>query len=125
MKKSSLIIAGLVLSLAFTGCTKGSSASDAGNKPSQSASTPIETKVAAEWVTKEAATEKSTSEEATTEEKTSEESTIPEQETEYNAEAAKKAFEESDIPESIKNIFMSDGKFIDTQTQKEMKLSQY
>lgn len=111
MKKSSLIIVGLVLALAFTGCTKGSSVSDAGNKPSQASSTSIETRVAAEQAT----TEESTTEKPRTEEPTTEEPTISEQGIEYNADAAKKTFEESDIPESIKSIFLSDGYFIGNQ----------
>lgn len=116
MKKSSLIIASLVLALAFTGCTKGSSTSDVRNKQSETAFTSAETKYGVE---------QATTEEPTTEEPTTEEPTVPEQETEYNAEAAKKAFEESDIPESIKSIFLSDGVFVDTVTQTEMKLSEY
>lgn len=115
MKKTSLIIVGIVLILTFIGCTRGSSTSDVRNKLSQATSTSAETNAVAEQATKAVATEESMTEE----------STIPEQETEYDAEAAKKAFEESDIPESIKNIFLSDGEFIDTQTQKEMKLSEY
>lgn len=131
MKKSSLIITGIVLTLTFTGCTKGSSTTDVGNKVSETAFTSAETRYGAEQatteesVTEELTTEEPGTEELTTENPTSEEPTIPEQETEYNAESAKKAFEESDIPESIKSIFLSDGEFIDTMTKTEMKLSDY
>lgn len=114
MKKTSLIIVGLILTLTSTGCTRGSSASNAENKPSQTVSDNSET---------ESLTENTTEEQAT--EAIVKKPTIVETEAEYNAEEAKKAFEESDIPDSIKNIFLSDGKFIDTQTQKEMKLSEY
>ncbi len=114
MKKKSLIIVGLVLTFTFTGCTRGSSASNAGNKPSETVSDNAETESLAENTTEEQATDALV-----------EKPTVSETEAEYNAEEAKKAFEESDIPDSIKNIFLSDGKFIDTQTQKEMKLSEY
>ncbi len=114
MKKSSLIVMGIFLTLTFTGCTRGSSTSNAVNKPSQTVSDNAEA---------ESLTENTTEEQTT--EALVEKPTIVETEAEYNAEEAKKAFEESDIPDSIKNIFLSDGKFIDTQTQKEMKLSEY
>lgn len=114
MKKTSLIIVGIVLILTFIGCTRGSSASNAGNKPSETVSDNAETESLTENTTEERTTEA-----------LDEKPTISETEAEYNAEEAQKAFEESDIPDSIKNIFLSDGKFIDTQTKKEMKLSEY
>ena len=114
MKKTSLIIVGIVLILTFIGCTRGSSASNAGNKPSETVSDNAETESLTENTTEERTTEALV-----------EKPTISETEAEYNAYEAQKVFEESDIPDSIKNIFLSDGKFIDTQTQKEMKLSEY
>lgn len=136
MRKSSLIIMGIVLTLTFTGCTKGSSTSDVGNKPSETALTSGETKYAAEKSTKEPVTEEpntiETTEEPTTENRTEEPTTdtfaenpTVEHTEEYDAEEAKKKFAESDIPDSIKNIFLSDGVFVDTVTQTEMKLSEY
>lgn len=136
MKKSSLIIIGIVLMLTFTGCTKGSSTSDVVNKPSETAFTSAETNAVVEKSTENLFTEESTAiqttEEETTEKPTEEtktdtfvENTTEERTDEYNAEAAKKKFAESDIPDSIKNIFLSDGVFVDTVTQTEMKLSEY
>ena len=58
-------------------------------------------------------------------EKATEEPTTEYIRVEYNPDNARKEFEESDIPGVIKKIFLSDGEFIDTQTQKEMKLSEY
>ncbi len=136
MKRTSLIVAGIVLTLTFTGCTKGSSTSDVGNKPSETALTFAETKTAAEKSTKEPSTKEATTSETkkelTTENRTEEPTTdafvenpTVEHTEEYNAEEAKKKFAESDIPDSIKNIFLSDGVFVDTVTQTEMKLSEY
>lgn len=136
MKKSSLIIIGIVLTLTFTGCTKGSSTSDVVNKPSETAFTSAETNAVVEKSTENLFTEESTAiqttEEETTEKPTEEtktdtfvENTTAESTDEYNAEEAKKKFAESDIPDSIKNIFLSDGVFVDTVTQTEMKLSEY
>lgn len=119
MKKSSLIIAWLVLMLTFTGCTKGSSTSDVGNKPSETVFTSGETEYVEEKPTVNPTTIQTT-EEPTIEKQTEEPATdtVVENPTveyteEYNAEEAKKKFAESDIPDSIKNIFLSDGHFID------------
>ena len=136
MKKSSLIIIGIVLMLTFTGCTKGSSTSDVVNKPSETAFTSAETNAVVEKSTENLFTEESTAiqttEEETTEKPTEEtktdtfvENTTEESTDEYNAEEAKKKFAESDIPDSIKNIFLSDGVFVDTVTQTEVKLSEF
>lgn len=107
MKRTSLIITLIVLTLSITGCTKGSYTSSTVDLNQ----------------TKESVTTADEKEKVT--EKTTEEPTTEYIMTEYNPDNARKEFEESDIPESIKNIFLSDGKFIDTQTQKEMKLSEY
>lgn len=115
MKKLSLIIAGIALMLTFTGCTRGSSVSNAGNKPSGTASTVAVTNSETEKATKEPATE----------EPTTEVPTVSEQETDYNAEDAQRAFEESDIPDSIKNIFLANGDFVDTQTHIDTTLKDY
>lgn len=111
------------MALSFTGCTKGSSASDAGNKPSEIASASAETKAVAEKPTTIKMTEETTTGELTTE--IFNENSTAEHTEEYNADEAKKKFAASDIPDSIKNIFLSDGVFIDTVTQTEMKLSEY
>lgn len=110
MKKSIFMIAGLILLLTFTGCTRERSTSNAGNKPSEMPLTDAET---------ESVTEKPI------EQPTGEKSTVGHTKEDYNAEEAKKKFEESDLPDSIKNIFLSDGVFVDTVTQTEMKLSEY
>lgn len=136
MKKLSLIIAGIALTLVFTGCTRGSSTSDVGNKPSETVFTSAEKNDVEEKPTVNPSTEEhntiQTTEEQTTENPTEEPTTdtFVENPTmdyteEYNAEEAKKKFAESDIPDSIKNIFLSDGVFVDTVTQTEMKLSEY
>ncbi len=122
MKKSSLIIAGIVLTLTFTGCTKGSSTSYVGNKPSETVFTSGETKTAAEKPTKEPSTENQTEEPETD---TFAENQTVEHTEEYNAEEARKKFAESDIPDSIKNIFLSDGVFVDTVSQTEVKLFEF
>ena len=114
MKKSLLIITGLVLALAFTGCTRGSSVSDAGNKPLEAISTFVGTEFATENTTKEYLTEAPT-----------EEPTVGETETDYNSENAKRVFEESDIPDSIKSIFLANGDFVDTQTNTTATLKDY
>lgn len=105
MKKSKLIIAGLILSLAFTGCTKGSSVSNAGNKPEEIASTDSGAELRTEKPMEEPTTGTPT-----------EKPTMGYTEDDYNEEEARKKFAESDIPDSIKNIFLADGVFIDTQT---------
>lgn len=102
MKRTSLIITLIVLTLSITGCTKGSYTSST-----------VDSNQTKESVT--AANEKETVTEKATEYIRAE----------YNPDNARREFEESDIPESIKNIFLSDGEFIDTQTQKEIKLSEY
>lgn len=107
MKKISLIITLFILTLSITGCTKGSYTSST-----------VDLNQTRESITtadgKETVTEKAT-----------EEPTTEYIRVEYNPDNARKEFEESDIPGSIKNIFLLDGKFIDTQSQKEMKLSEY
>lgn len=107
MKKISLIITLFILTLSITGCAKGSyTSSTVGSNQTR------------EFIT--TVNEKETVTEKVTEEPTTEYIRV-----EYNSDNAMREFEESDIPESIKNIFLLDGKFIDTQTQKEMKLSEY
>ena len=114
MKKLILIITGLILTFAITGCTRVSSTSNVGNKVSEIVSDSAETESGMEKLTEEHTTEAST-----------EKPNVENKESEYNAEVAEKKFKEADIPDSIKNIFLSDGEFIDTQTQREMKLPDY
>ncbi|MCM1308482.1 MAG: hypothetical protein NC223_07785 [Butyrivibrio sp.] len=123
MKKTTLIAAVLMLLLTFAGCTKSSSTLNAENNTSEASSSAMETETETEKYAEKPSDEETTAEN-TTEEPTTE-APSENQEDDYNAEEARKNFEESDIPDSIKNVFLSDGEFIDTQTQKEMKLGDY
>lgn len=102
MKRTSLIITIIILTLSITGCTKGSYTSSTvdSNQTKESVTTADEKETVTEQATEYIRAE-------------------------YNPDNARKEFEESDIPGSIKNIFLSDGEFVDTQTQKEIKLSEY
>ncbi|MBD5156907.1 MAG: hypothetical protein HDT13_04665 [Butyrivibrio sp.] len=106
MKRTSLIITLIILTFSIIGCTKGSYTSST-----------VDLNQTRESIT--------TDDKETVTEKATEEPTTEYIRVEYNPDNARKEFEESDIPGSIKKIFLSDGEFIDTQTRKEMKLSEY
>ena len=107
MKRTSLIITLIILTFSIIGCTKGSYTSST-----------VDLNQTRESIT-------TTDDKETVTEKATEEPTTEYIRVEYNPDNARKEFEESDIPGVIKKIFLSDGEFIDTQTQKEMKLSEY
>lgn len=118
MKKTLIIVTFIILVLAFTGCTKGSSASIAGNQLSENVSTDSENG----FVTEKHTENLSTKEAAT--DNFIDEPTTEHIEEDYNKEA-KRIFSESDIPDSIKNVFLENGDFVDTQTHKTTTLRHY